>query len=837
MYPKQKRLLRSFITLAMLCPSALQGKAAIDKSGAMGSSDRFVQAKFLGVQNPAPSVPYLRADLKGGELLEDRIDGLPLMIATQKFSQGLAMRSPGEVVIEMPSGIRSFEAVVGVDSNEIDYHGNAGRGSVRGSIDLHGEQRYLSPVLHEGMPGIPVKVDLDGARTLSLKLTAVGERTPAYEAQWDQVDWGNARVNLLDGSQVWLSDLAVGPPAQTYSLEPPFSFVYGGRPSAELLKQWPVQRSTRHLDERRTEYTSVYTDPATHLEVRCVAVAYGDFPTSEWTVYFKNGGSQRTPILENIQALDTRFDGSTQGAFLLHHSAGSDDVGTDFQPKETPLPTNTQEHFAAFRGRPTDGDEMPYFNLAWARQGVIFALGWPGQWGLDVSRDASSSVHVAGGQEVTHFWLAPGEEVRTPLAVVQFWNGDWIDGQNVWRRWMVAHNLPRPGGTLVAPLLSGGSNTYTNTMMEGTEQNQLEYLKRNLDAGIPIQNWWIDAGWYPFHGTWGDTGTWIPDPARFPRGFRPISDYAHAHGVKLTIWFEPERVSGGTWLAEHHPEWLIGSPANDRLLFLGDPDARQWLIDHISELIESQGIDIYRQDANFQPLAFWRAHDTPDREGITEIEHVEGSLAFFDALHKRFPNLMFDTCASGGRRLDLETLRRAVPLWRSDFPYVPAAMQMQTYGLSLWTPYFGTAIGSVDPYDSRSQMTPAPGVSITPKEIEDNRVALKSLIAQWRQVAPYYYGDFFPLTPYSISEATWMGWQLNQTDGRAGTVQAFRRRNSPFVTSRFKLRGLKGEARYQVRDLDSSGTSEFTGRQLMEQGLSVSIPEQPGAKLLVYKEE
>jgi hypothetical protein len=61
--------------------------------------------------------------------------------------------------------------------------------------------------------------------------------------------------------------------------------------------------------------------------------------------------------------------------------------------------------------------------------------------------------------------------------------------------------------------------------------------------------------------------------------------------------------------------------------------------------------------------------------------------------------------------------------------------------------------------------------------------------------------DFFCPTPYSISEAVWMGWQLNQTDDRAGTVQAFRRRNSAFVTSRFKLRGLNGEARYQVKDL------------------------------------
>ena len=46
-------------------------------------------------------------------------------------------------------------------------------------------------------------------------------------------------------------------------------------------------------------------------------------------------------------------------------------------------------------------------------------------------------------------YLLPGEEVRTPLTVLQFWDGDWIRAQNIWRRWMVEHNLPRPGGRLV----------------------------------------------------------------------------------------------------------------------------------------------------------------------------------------------------------------------------------------------------------------------------------------------------------------------------------------------------------------------------------------------------
>ena len=51
-------------------------------------------------------------------------------------------------------------------------------------------------------------------------------------------------------------------------------------------------------------------------------------------------------------------------------------------------------------------------------------------------------------RELTRFKLHPGEEVRTPLVAVQFWRGDWLRAQNIWRRWMLAHNVPRPGGKL-----------------------------------------------------------------------------------------------------------------------------------------------------------------------------------------------------------------------------------------------------------------------------------------------------------------------------------------------------------------------------------------------------
>ena len=68
-----------------------------------------------------------------------------------------------------------------------------------------------------------------------------------------------------------------------------------------------------------------------------------------------------------------------------------------------------------------------------------------------------------------------------------------------------------------------------------------------LKGGVKLDYWWMDAGWYPCQGWW-ETGTWEPDPQRFPKGIRAVADYAHSKGQKLVLWFEPERAHRGSWL-------------------------------------------------------------------------------------------------------------------------------------------------------------------------------------------------------------------------------------------------------------------------------------------------
>ncbi|HVX66987.1 MAG TPA: alpha-galactosidase, partial [Bryobacteraceae bacterium] len=775
--------------------------------------------------------PHLLVRGASRAIERQRIRGRAFLIGGRTFEDGIHMPSPGEILVRLPVPAALFEASVGVDGNDLGYYANAGRGSVTASVEAAGSALFRSGVLHEGMPAVPVRVELAGAREFSLKLAAVGAHPSTWQKEWDQADWADARVTLQDGRVLRLSEVPQGPLAGAFDTEPPFSFRYDGTSSSELLKSWKLER--KQAGGGRIELT--WSDPKTGLAVRLAARVYEDSPTVEWTLYLRNSGQAPTPVIEDIQPLDAAFERDATSEFLLRHWRGSPNAAYDFEPLQTPLGPQASKRLSATGGRPTDAD-LCYFNVDTGASGFLLALGWPGQWAATFERDRDRGLRIRAGQELTHFRLLPGEEVRTPLIALQFWEGDWVAAQNVWRRWMLTYNLPRPGGRPASPQLAGGSNRYTIEMQDASEENQFAYLKRELDAGVPLDYWWMDAGWYPLLEGWWNTGTWEPDPKRFPRGLAPVAAAAHAHGVKTVVWFEPERVNGATWLARTHPEWLLGPDRNKNyLLDLGNPAAWRWLTDHISGLIGAQGIDLYRQDFNFQPLALWRAHDAPDRQGITEIRHVTGLLAYWDELRRRFPELRMDTCASGGRRLDLETLRRAVPLWRSDHAYEPTSMQTMTYGLSFWIPYFGTAVNSLDPYLFRSQMTPAMGIGFEPGRTEGGYEQFKRLVAEWRGVAGFYNGDFYPLTSWSLSNDAWMAWQFDRPAQGDGIVQAFRRPESPFESARFPLRGLDPGGLYAITQTDTPGTREASGRELMERGLETAVPARPGAVVLLYK--
>jgi len=403
---------------------------------------------------------------------------------------------------------------------------------------------------------------------------------------------------------------------------------------------------------------------------------------------------------------------------------------------------------------------------------------------------------------------------------------------------MLADNLPRVDGRPVDPMFVFCNGAWA-AGMKTDEAGQKEFIDILLAQRVPIDYWWIDAGWYICKENWQTTGTWRPDPKRYPNGIKAVSEYVHARGMKLVLWFEPERVTSGSWLAENHAEWLLGG----KLLNLGNPAARNYLTNYVDNFIREQGVDVYRQDFNMDPLEFWRNNDSPERQGMTENLHVQGYLAYWDELRRRNPKLLIDSCASGGRRNDLETMRRAVPLLRSDYqafdsdPDYARGNQGHTYGLSFWLPYYGQGVypDQRDPvYYVRSHISPAFGIAVDARKPPISWELYRNLVSQWRDVADRMSGDYYPLTPYSTQDDQWIAWQFDRPEKGDGIVQAFRRKKNNTASQQICLRALDPQARYKLDNLDLGVIGEFTGDQLAKTGLNLTLANSPGSAILIY---
>jgi len=847
-----------FIVAAAQCLVAGRTWAARPSAEEMAVRDRWVTEHFPApVAGPAsaappagsaparPAEPGLVVWTNYDAVLLNTLPDKPLAIADQRFAHGIYCHAPSRIQVLLPGPGKSFSAVVGILTNPASQGG-----SVVCSVQLGEKQLYASPVLHRGEPGVPLTVDLAGARDFLLCTGSAGDGISS-----DQTVWGDAVVALADGKSVRLGDLPLqdahtrprspvsqqSPSLPVAAGLPPFSFFYGGRHSDEFLPQWQFKEEGDASKPRRTTRVRTYTDPHTGLVVRCTVVEYADFPTVEWTLSFKNTGSRDTPILAGILPLDTRFERGEKGEWLLHHFVGSPCQPNDYEPLQTVLSPMAGKRIATQGGRPTNSD-LPYFNLDRGDGGVIVAMSWAGQWAAHFARDQGRGLRITGGQEATSFRLHPGEEVRSPLVVLQFYCGGWTDAQNVWRSWMLEHNVPRRDGKLLPPFIYVCTGGYYPGLMTDAA-TELQFLRRYLEEDIHPDYWVQDAGWYPCGpGGWPKVGTWEMDRTRWPKGIRQLSDWLKPQGIKTVVWFEPERVHAGTWLADNHPEWIHGGRGGG-LLKLSEPDCRKWITDRVDRLLTDEGIDFYRQDFNIDPLYYWRGADADDRQGITEIRHVEGYFAFWDELVRRHPGLWIDSCASGGRRNDLETLRRAVPILRSDWTVDPANpntdpmhQQNHTYGISFWMPYNGTGYMTIDKYLARSLLTTIHGIGVDVRRKDLDYGLLRKLYRDARQVQPCYLGDYYPLTPYHKTPDAWAAWQFDRPDTGQGMVQAFRRQKCVQKEMRFKLRSLDPHARYVVTNLDEPGApQERTGIQLTQDGLAVVIRDQPGDALVSYR--
>lgn len=651
---------------------------------------------------------------------------------------------------------------------------------------------------------------------------------------------------------------------------PDFSFRYDGAPSDALLAGWQTAEAAAAPDGG-TQRT--YLDPVTGLQVAVTLRRFTDFPAFEWVIEFTNRGAADTPILEDIRALDVTLPFPANERLRLHHANGSLCQMDDFLPQVTDLRPGSRKSLAPHGGRSSNG-AFPFMNLQRGDGGLVLAVGWSGQWQAAFER-GQDALHITAGMERTHLRLHPGETIRTPrILLIDYEGAEWETGNNLLRQMLLAHYMPRLNGELVMPPSGQCLQFYFYLTNQAGEQYEMKVGPRIAELGADVH--WIDACWFGGTGQWWqEVGSWSVNREKFPNGLRPISDAARARGLKFVLWYEPERVQVNTEIYRDHPEFLVASDTDKQnLLFnLGNPAARRWMTDLLSDGITEHGIDIYRQDHNFDPWVYWQVADAaegPDRVGISEIRYIEGLYTMWDELRDRHPGLWIDNCASGGRRIDLETMSRSLPLWPSDFHDAVGMIhglamhvgdQCINAGLAHWVPLFGGGVWNFTPYGTRSEIIGGFifGFNIEPEDFPPDDVAsvakaldtigkgktlldddfpmdaARAAIAEWRSVRPFFLGDFYHLLPLTVSYHDWCAWQFHRQDMDAGIAVYLRRHRSPFGAMLAGLKRIDPAAQYDVSvspDYAEAPCARMSGSELAQ--LSVTVPDAPGSVLLRY---
>lgn len=616
----------------------------------------------------------------------------------------------------------------------------------------------------------------------------------------------------------------------------PICFEYDDREYRGIQQPCCVRREA--LDANMVRYT-VCGMVDESLEVRVEMTEYSDFAATEFLAFFTNRGAADTKRLKNVRIADGVI--ACEDAVLVH---GNGDTLRENGYEWWRDPVQEKFTLAPVDGTSCNG-AFPYMRLVTKDFGVRIAVGWPAAWVAEIS-PADGGVHVSMGQARCDMKLHPGETMRTPRANFLAWTGDESRGVNMWRRWYIAHILPREDGQPLPPkccmhtFAAGGHPEFTGI----TEENQISGIDDYLKAGVRPDIWWIDAGWYPCNYDWPAIGTWKVDSQRMPNGLGPIGKKCEDEGIELLLWFEPERVRENTELAQEHPEWLLhsvkpdGTRDENSLLNLGDKACCDWVIDRVDSIIKEGHVRIYRQDFNFAPREFWKQNEAEDRIGALENLHVQGYLRYWDTLLERNPGLWMDSCASGGRRNDLETMRRAVPLHYTDVGYGNHPIkQKQHREMFEWIPYFRAHNMSWDNPDGtygHTNKAPdefafyaamAPSLTDTTEHDAPAEAMALSVRMQkiWRRAAQMMLDfDYYPLTECRKSAEDFYAMQFHDPDEDRGFFQILSNTQTKEGAFDVKLHGVT-DGEY-VLTASTDGSSRIVDGKQLREGVSFELP-------------
>jgi alpha-galactosidase len=285
--------------------------------------------------------------------------------------------------------------------------------------------------------------------------------------------------------------------------------------------------------------------------------------------------------------------------------------------------------------------------------------------------------------------LAPGETLASPQAVLSWSSGGYGGLSRQWHAFVRRHIVRGVWRDRPRPVLV---NSWEAFYFKFDESRLLKLADAAAACGVEL--FVLDDGWFGARDSDRTSlGDWAPNAKKLPHGLGGLAQKLRGMGLSFGIWVEPEMVNTESELYRAHPDWAMAVPGrahsegrHQRILDLCNPDVRRWMIDTLSALLRSAEISYVKWDMNRPASDLFSPWLGAARQGEVALRYQQGLCEVLAAVTAAFPDILFESCASGGSRGDLGMLCYMPQFWASDNTDPVQRAQIQTgysYGYPL----------------------------------------------------------------------------------------------------------------------------------------------------------
>ncbi|MBR1741050.1 MAG: alpha-galactosidase, partial [Lachnospiraceae bacterium] len=385
-------------------------------------------------------------------------------------------------------------------------------------------------------------------------------------------------------------------------------------------------------------------------------------------------------------------------------------------------------------------------------------------------------------------------------------------------------------------------NNWEGTYFDFDEEKLLKMARKAKETGVEL--FVLDDGWFgKRNDDYRGLGDWYCNLEKIPSGIKGLSEKIEEMGMKFGLWVELEMVNMDSDLYRAHPDWIIQAPGrfpshsrHQQVLDFSRTEVVDYIYGMISKILEESKISYIKWDMNrymSEPYSTALGHD---RQGEVMHRYILGVYELYRRLTERFPEILFESCASGGARFDPGMLFYAPQAWCSDDTDANERCRIQ-YGTSMVYPVvsMGSHVSAV-PNHQFARITPLQtrgavamfgtfGYELDLNLLSDEEFSIVKeqiqMMKKYRKLIQMD-GDFYRLlNPFEGNEAAWISVSSDRKQALALFYQMLNKANDSWP--RMKLAGLNEDTCYLVKWKAGENVYEYMafGDELMYAGLPV----------------